>query len=159
MNMSLYEIDQAIENAFYNSIDPETGEILDSTLLDELTLKRDEKIENIALLMKNLKAEAEAIRTEEKKLSDRRRACENRLSWLNKYLANSLQGEKFKTARVSVSWRKSQSVEVEDVWKLPEDYRRYKDPEPDKARIKEDLKKGIEIEGAELVDNLSMIVK
>ncbi len=158
--MTLYEINSAIENTFYSLIDPETGEIIgDTAALDELQIQRDEKVENIALFIKNLKAEAEAIKAEEKKLADRRRTCENRVSWLNKYLANSLQGEKFKTARVSVSWRKTQSVDVPDVWKLPEDYRRYKDPEPDKARIKEDLKKGIEIEGAELVDSLSMIVK
>lgn len=158
--MTLYEINSAIENTFYSLIDPETGEIIgDTAALDELQIQRDEKVENIALFIKNLKAEAEAIKAEEKKLADRRRTCENRVSWLNKYLANSLQGEKFKTARVSVSWRKTQSVDVPDVWKLPEDYRRYKDPEPDKARIKEDLKKGIEIEGAELVDNLSMILK
>ena len=158
--MSLYDINDALEIAFYESCDPETGEITgDTTKLDELLLARDEKIENLALFIKNCKAEAEMIRAEEKKLADRRRVCENRAEWLKKYLANKLHGEKFKTARTSMSWRKSQAVEVEDIKQLPPEYLRFKEPEADKIKLKEDLKKGIEIDGAELVDNLSMIIK
>ena len=158
--MNLYEINQEIDRAIQNCIDPETGEILDDTSeLDALTLARDEKIENIACYIKNLKADAEAIRTEEKKLAERRKTCENRAEWLKKYLANNLQGEKFKSPRVAVSWRRSQAVVVEDIWKLPKDYLRYKDPEPDKTAIKDAIKKGFDVEGAELVDNLSMVIK
>lgn len=158
--MNLYEINQEIDRAIQNCIDPETGEILDDTSeLDALTLARDEKIENIACYIKNLKADAEAIRTEEKKLAERRKTCENRAEWLKKYLANNLQGEKFKSPRVAVSWRRSQAVVVEDIRKLPEDYLRYKDPEPDKTAIKDAIKKGFDVEGAELVDNLSMVIK
>jgi len=158
--VNLYEINQEIDRAIQNCIDPETGEILDDTSeLDALTLARDEKIENIACYIKNLKADAEAIRTEEKKLAERRKTCENRAEWLKKYLANNLQGEKFKSPRVAVSWRRSQAVVVEDIRKLPEDYLRYKDPEPDKTAIKDAIKKGFDVEGAELVDNLSMVIK
>jgi len=158
--VNLYEINQEIDRAIQNCIDPETGEILDDTSeLDALTLARDEKIENIACYIKNLKADAEAIRTEEKKLAERRKTCENRAEWLKKYLANNLQGEKFKSPRVAVSWRRSQAVVVEDIWKLPKDYLRYKDPEPDKTAIKDAIKKGFDVEGAELVDNLSMVIK
>jgi len=158
--MNLYEISAAIENAFMDCIDPETGEIVgDTSALDDLQIQREEKIENIALFIKNLKAEAEAIQNEERKLKSRRQACENHADWLKKYLANNLQGEKFKSARVSISWRKSQAVEVEDVWKLPAEYIRMADPEPKKTEIKEALKQGIEIPGAELVDNLSMTIR
>lgn len=158
--MNLYQINEAIENAFMNCIDPETGEIVgDTSVLDDLQIQRDEKIENIALYIKNLKAEAEAIQNEERKLKSRRQTCENRADWLKKYLANNLQGEKFKTARVAVSWRKSQSVEVEDVWQLPDEFVRMADPEPNKTAIKEALKAGLEVPGAELVDNLSMTIR
>lgn len=157
--MTLFEIDTALENAFWDCVDPETGEITDSMSLDALKMARDEKIENIGLFIKNLTAEATAIKAEEANLAKRRKSCENRAAWLRKYLANSLQGESFKTPKLSVSWRKSESVEVENVWDLPDDYVKFSDPTPDKVKIKESLKQGIEVNGAELVTNLNMIIK
>lgn len=158
--MTLYDISAALEEAFERCIDPETGEILEDTSeLDELALARDEKIENIGLYIKNLQSDALAIRAEELNLAKRRKSCENRAAWLRKYLANNLQGESFKTPKLSVSWRKSESVEVENVWDLPDDYVRFQDPVPDKRKIAESLKKGIEVSGAELVTNLNMIIK
>ncbi len=157
--MNLYELNQAVEEAFYNSMDPETGEILNSDELDALTLARDEKVENIALFIKNLKAEAEAIKAEEKRLSERRKTCENRAEWLKGYLQKNLDGEKFKTAKVSISYRKTQSVNVTDIWKIPTEFLKIADPTPDKVAIKEALKAGKAMEGAELVDNISMTIK
>ena len=54
--MKLYEIDQAI----LALVDPETGEILDYEAFSELKMKREEKIEGMALWHKNLTAEATA---------------------------------------------------------------------------------------------------
>ena len=46
--MTLFEINQELENAFESLVDPETGEILDGAyVLDALTMERNEKIENI----------------------------------------------------------------------------------------------------------------
>ena len=158
--MNLYEINEAIERAFEACIDPETGEIVgDTEALDDLVLARDEKVENIALWIKNLKAEAEAIRNEEKALADRRRAAENKAERLKSYLAYNLDGEKFKTPKVSISWRKSESVVVPDVFQLPDEYVKYKDPEPNKQLIKEAIKKGFDVEGASLVENTNLIIK
>ena len=157
---SLYEINEALEQAFENCIDPETGEIVgDTEVLDALEMERDQKIENIACFIKNLKAEAEAIRAEEKALADRRKAAENKAERLKEYLANNLNGEKFKSPRVAVSWRRSESVVVPDVFQLPDEYVRYKDPEPNRTLIKEAIKKGFTVEGAELVENTNLIIK
>ena len=51
--MTLYEIDDAI----LNCIDEETGEIIDAEQLDKLYMEKEEKLENIALWIKDLKAE------------------------------------------------------------------------------------------------------
>ena len=89
--MTLYEINQAIMEAFYRCVDPETGEILDDTKeLDDLTIAKDEKVENIALFIKNLTAEAEAIKKEKQALEKRQKTAENRAEWLKKYLSNNL---------------------------------------------------------------------
>ena len=68
MSLSLYHIDQALENL----IDHETGEVLDFDAFEELQMARDAKIEGIVCWTKNLAAEAKAIREEEKELADRK---------------------------------------------------------------------------------------
>lgn len=162
--MKLYEIDREIEAALEGAIDPETGEIIASDLFEvyeALQIQRDEKIENIGLFIKDLKAEAAAIREEEKALAARRRAAENKAESLEGYLQFNLHGEKFKTPRLAVSYRKSQKVEVDEnrLNEIPEEYLRYKDPEVDKKRVSEALKSGQAVPGCKLVDNISMIIK
>lgn len=44
----------------------------------------EDKAQNIALLIRNLEADTEAIKLEEKRLADRRRAVENNCKSLNK---------------------------------------------------------------------------
>ena len=53
---TLYEIDESIKAL----IDEETGEIADFEAFEALNLERDAKLENIALYIKDLKADAEA---------------------------------------------------------------------------------------------------
>ena len=64
--MNLFEIDEAIEKAFALAVDPETGEVDEErmVLLEALHMERDKKIENIACLIKNLKADAAALKAE-----------------------------------------------------------------------------------------------
>lgn len=153
--MKLYEIDQAI----LNCIDLETGEIIDTEQLDKLTMERDAKLENVACWIKELKAEAEALKAEKMAFAKRQQVAENKMESLKKYLAYALDGKAFKTTRASVTFRKSQAVEVTDIYNLDENYLRYKEPEADKAAIKEALKAGKTVAGATLVENTSVIIK
>lgn len=157
--MTLYEIKEALNAFLEENVDPETGEILNHDALEKLELERAEKLENYALVCKNYDAEIAALKAEEDKLRERRRRCETTRDKIAETLKTELGGEKIKTARVAVSYRRSQSVSVPDVWKIPEEYRRYKDPEPDKTKLKAALLAGEKIEGAELVENVSMIIK
>ena len=157
--MTLYEIDKAIEDAILNAVDKETGELIgDLSLLDELRIERDIKIENIGLYIKNLTSEAERIKEEERVLHERRKVKENKADRLKMYLSDALQGNKFETARVAMSFRKSTSVEIQDVDKLPEKFCKTK-IEPDKTAIKTALRAGVEIAGAELVEKQNLQIK
>ena len=153
--MKLYEIDEAI----LNCIDTETGEIIDADQLDKLTMERDTKIENVACWIKDLKAEAEALKAEKLAFAERQKVAENKMESLKKWLAYALNGQKFKSTRASVSVRATDSVEVPDIYKLDENYVRYKEPEADKTAIKEAIKAGQEVAGATLVKNTSVIIK
>ena len=158
--MKLYEIDQAIENL----VEQETGEILDLDAFMDLQMAREEKVENIALWYKNMTAEGDAIKTEIKNLAEREKAIRGKADSLKQRLAAILQGEKFKTAKVSVSYRKSAAVEVSDnfiEWaKANADHLlKYKDPEPDKTAIKQALSNGDDVTGATIIERENIQVK
>ena len=153
--MKLYEIDQAIMDC----IDMETGEIVNEELLNDLQMERDAKIENVALWIKELKAEAEALKAEKLAFAERQKVTENKMESLKKWLAYALNGEKFKTVRASVTFRTTDKVEVADIYKLDENYLRYKEPEADKDAIKKAIKAGQTVAGATLVENTSVIIK
>ena len=153
--MKLYEIDQAIMDC----IDMETGEIIDSEMLDKLQMERDAKIENVVCWIKELKAEAAALKAEKMAFAERQKVAENKMESFKKWLAYALDGQAFKSTRASVTFRATESVEVVDIFKLDENYIRYKEPEADKKAIKEALKAGQTVAGATLVKNVSMIIK
>ena len=160
--MTLYEIDEQIRDIIAMSIDPETGEITDCTEeLESLQMDQTAKRESIALLIKNMSAEAAAIRNEEKALAERRKSDENRVEWLKNYLMSSLAGEKFSTPKVSVGYRKSTGVLIEDEVAFLHDHPEYAriKTEIDKAAVKDELKKGAEISGAVLEERLNMTIK
>ena len=153
--MKLYEIDEAIMAC----IDAETGEIIDADKLDKLTMERDAKIENVALWIKDLKAEAEALKAEKMAFAERQKVAENKIEILKKWLADALDGQAYKSVRASVSFRTSESVEIDDIYAVDENYLRYKEPEADKTAIKNAIKAGQEVAGATLVKSTSVIIK
>ena len=160
--MTLYQLNDTIRKAIELGFDEETGEIFDTDYIEALELQRDEKIENIALFIKNLKAEAEAIKAEKMNLARRQQTAENKAEWLKQYLAKCLDGEKFFTPKVAISYRKSQTVEFIDgfdVNQLPEQYQRKVEPEADKTALKDALKEGQEIYGVYLQEHQNTIIK
>ena len=162
--MTIYEIDKAIQDAYEAGIDPETGEVVDDVafaMIDDLKMEREQKCENIACWIKDLKAEAAAIKAEADSLTKRAKSAENRAESLKRYLGYALAGEKFKTPKCSVSYRKSQSTEVdpEAIAVLPEEFLTFEDPKPNKTAIKKALQEGEELPGCRLVENTSIIIK
>lgn len=153
--MTLYEIDQRIMEC----CDPETGEILDEQRLDDLQIARDTKIENIALWIKNLKSDKEALKAEKESFAQRQKATENRIESLTRYLETALNGEKFKTPKVAITYRKSEQIVITDGVQLDDQYLRYREPEPDKTAIKEAIKSGVEIDGVSLKTRMNMQIK
>ena len=148
-----------IEEEIMDCVDMETGEIIDIERLDQLQMDRDSKIENIALYIKNLLSDAEGIKAEKENLAQRQKVAENKANSLKKYLSGYLAGQKFSTARVAISFRKSESVNIKDSTAIPKEYLKYKDPEPDKTAIKSVLKSGKAVPGAELVQNQNIQIK
>ena len=160
--MTLYEINEQIIEAWKDAVDPETGEIINDInleLIESLELEKDEKIENCALYIKNLLADAKAISEEEDKLEARRKKLENKAERIKNYVSQFLEGEQFTTPRVDITFKTSQSVEILDIKKLDDKFLRYKSPEPNKVEIKKILKQGGKVDGATLVTKSNMTIK
>lgn len=153
--MNLFQIDEEIMKC----VDMETGEIIDSAKLDELQMDRDIKIENIACWIKNLTADAEALKAQKQAFADRQKAAENKAESLKRYLSSYLDGQKFSTDKVAISFRKTSSVNVTDLTQIPEQYLKFADPTPDKTAIKKAINDGVVIVGAEIVEGQSISIK
>ena len=160
--MSLYQINQQIlslEKMDDEYVDTETGEIISQEEFDQLNIDREEKIESVVLWIKNLKAEAKAIKDEEENLAKRRKSLENKADSLTRFISRILMGSKFKTARktarASVSYRKSKSVNI--TGDVPEEFLRVK-TEPNKTAIKEYLATE-SCDWAQIEENTSTIIK
>ena len=156
--MTLFEINAQIQKAIELGFDPETGEILDASALEQLQIDRDEKIENICLYIKDLIAESKALADEAKALSERKERSAKKAESLKNYLQAMLDGQKWKSSKAAVSYRKTQSVVVDDLEALKPEFLRIK-KEADKTAIKEVLKAGAAVSGAHLEEKQSMSIK
>ena len=171
MGMTLYDIDAqiaALEDAAEDDmlIDAETGELISvSQALDALRMERGAKLENVACWVKNLCAEADAIREEESRLVKRRKAAETKAANLKAWLLAAMTREdgttdKLKTGRVSISVRRNPPTTICDDDLLPWSYKTVKQViSPDKAAIKAALLAGQEVPGAHLEYGRSVIIK
>ena len=162
--MTLYEIDEEIQELL-SEVDPETGELItDYAALDALLMEREAKIENIVLFIKNLSSDVRELKAEESALAERRKKAEKKAEKLREYVSHALGGERFQTPRCCVSFRKSTALELGEgftEWakEHADTLLRYKEPEPDKAAIKAALAEGALIPDAKLVQNTTMTIK
>lgn len=157
--MTLFEIDKALMD-FEFEVDEETGEILNASDLDELQMARQDKIENIGLYIKNLEAEKEAVKHEKDNFADREKRLGKKIESLKGYLGYALQGQKFSTPKVAVSFRKSESVLIKNESLIPDEYCEFTTTrKPNKKTIKDALKEGKELIGVELLEKQNIQIK
>jgi uncharacterized protein YlxW (UPF0749 family) len=158
--MKLYEL-----TSNYLSVMEMAEEMDTDTLNDTLESIEEEihdKAENIAKLVKNLNADVDALKTEEKRLADRRKSLENKVIHLKEYLQNQLEVaglDKVKRPTLTVSIQNNPpSVKVIDE-KLLSDFMIPQDPKLDKKAILTALKEGQEVNGAELFQSRGVRIR
>lgn len=152
--MNLYEIKREI----LDCIDLQTGEIIDCEKLEALSIERDEKIENILLWIKNLKAEAAALQAEKLAFAKRQTVCENQIERLEKYIIGALNGDKWESAKVKASFRRSDELIMAEGAKIPVAFRKQK-IELDKAGLKAAIKGGKKYKGFSIETKLNLQIK
>ena len=148
--MNLYELSQNYLAVQDMDLEPET---LKDTL-DSIEEAIEVKAENIAKWIRNLEADKKAFEEEEKRFKDKKQAADNRIKSLKLYLEDNMRltgKTKFKAGFFSFAIQNNPpSVEVFDEALLPERFLIEQPPKIDRAGIKELLKAGEEVPGAEL---------
>lgn len=153
---SLYEIDEQI----LQCIDAETGEIIDEERLNELQIERETKLENVALWIKNLKADAASYKAEKEAFAEREKTAKEKAERLSAWLEKALDGQKMTTVRVAVTFRNSESVEIPDASIVPKKWcRKEIKYTPDKVAIKAAIKAGLKVKGCSISENRNINIK
>lgn len=116
--MKLYEISESYRD-FLAAVD--NGEIPEEAIadtLDAITGAFEEKAEAVAVTIKNLIAESNALKAEEQALTARKTAKDNRAAWLNNYLHSQMAQmglQKLETPRGVLTIKKNpEALIVED---------------------------------------------
>lgn len=118
---------------------------------------------NIASWIRNLEAEAKAIKEAQDAMDKRRKSAVNKAERLRNFLFHGMKlagVEKIAFPHFVLSIKKNpESVRIADGVVLPDEFLRHKDPEPDKIAIKEALKSGRSIPGCILERNEKLDIK
>lgn len=133
-------------------------ELEDDTLkdtLDAIKEPMDEKAGNIAGLIKSFESEIEMIKAEEKRLAERRRVRERKITQLKDMLKDhvlAIGEDNGKTTGISLKnnprfsriWvqKNAPSAQFENVYYLPEEYQLPQDPKADAKQLIKDWKDG-----------------
>jgi len=164
MGLSLFKIEDRIQQIVLEGTNQETGEISDEALaeLESMELAREEKVINWGLYIKGERAEADAVQKQADILSLRAKSHRARADKLEGTLERYLEpDEKFSDPRVVVKWRKSSAVEIYDEEALPRMFWRQKPtplPEPDKKAVRDAMKLG-EVGGARIEHRHKLVIE
>jgi len=164
--MNLYEIALTYRDAADKladlDLDPQT---LEDTL-ESLSGDLEEKATNTAFLIRNLEANAAAIKDAEAAMAARRKALENRAARVKDWvLANMMLAgvQKIECPYFKVSVRDNPAaVEVYEPGLIPAEFMRQPEPPPpavDKTAIKEALKAGQDVPGCKLTVGKRLEIK
>ena len=157
--MTLFEI----KEQYLSLMEMDLDEVTFADCLEGLQGDLEDKADNIAYIVKTLKAEADAIKGEAKTLQERAKAKLNKADRLTQYLFESmkqLNKPKIETTRNCLSIKKNpvSVVTLEDFCN-DEYMKEVVEVKIDKAKLKEDLKAGIKVDGARLEQKERLEVK
>ena len=157
--MKLYEIKQEFLRLAEIDVDEQTMQ----DTLESLQYELEEKADNIACLIKQMQAESEAIKAEAKNLTERAKAKEAKADKLTQYLFETFKAvgaDKIETARNVIAIKKNPcSVVLDEGFSVKEYLVEKVTVQPDKEKLKTDLKNGIQIAGARLEQKERLTIK
>jgi len=162
LNKSLFQISSELMQ-IWNEL-KETGGELTPEIEAALTLTNQQlqtKAGNYVSFIKKLESETEHLKeTYLKKVQSEIKKRENLISHLKDALLVAVQefGDIETDRLFKVCLRQSEAVNIYDIDKLPNDYKIF-EPKADKRKIKDSIKAGEDVKGAEIIINNSINIR
>lgn len=165
---TLYEISSELRNLYDKlengeGVDLETGEI-EPELVNALAVNQQNlqtKGIDIGFVIKSFDDEIDLYDREIKRLQERKQVLKNAQERVKNNLKSAMEEfgiELIEGRTLKISFRKSESVEVDNVDELDEKFKKVK-VEADKTAIKQAIKNGEEVKGARLVKNNNLQIR
>lgn len=160
--MKLYELSQNYQNLLALLDNEEVPKEMIEEALNNVADDINSKAENICKLIKSLESDVASIKEEEKRLATIRKQTEKKAEGLKSYLESTLKQLNIrkvesKLFKISIAKNPAKLV-LSDSFKADSKYIKVVET-IDNTAIKDDLKAGITIEGAELIQNESLRIK
>lgn len=157
--MKLYEISQQYADVQKLIDSDDTGSMAEAIAETMQLIEGDfqDKAVNVVLFTQNIESDIEAIDAEIKRLQEKKKSIQNKADGMRDYLRMNMAAtgiNKISCPLFSITLSApAQQVEITDESLLPDDYVAVKTViSPDKRKILADLKAGVNIPGAMLVD-------
>lgn len=160
---TMYELTGDYSAVLAMASDPEIDPQAITDTLEAINAEIEIKAENTAIIISELEAEYNKLKTEESRLAARRKAIETNAARLKDGLYNAMKTtgkEKFKTTLFSFNIQKNPvKLVIDDESKVPKKYYIPQPPKIDAAKLKEDLKAGAVRKYAHLEQGESLRIK
>lgn len=131
--------------------------------LDSIQADMDTKVDNTVGLIRSIEADTDAIDKEIKRLQALKKQKNNFIRRLKQHLQDALEVQQKDNYRTSTNYiykRNNQpSVSITDEALIDKAYRIPQPDKYDKKAMKEDIQAGADVEGAELISTVSLVVK
>lgn len=160
--MNLFELTENYVKFFaeFENADEITDEMQE--MANNLNVEIEEKCDNYAKMIKNLEADVEAFKNQEKKFNEKRKSAENKVKWLKQNLQASmeLQGrKKVKTDLFSFNIQKNApSLEIRDENNIDDSYYVI-ERKLNKRELLNDIKEGLIVDGVEIKQTESLRIR
>lgn len=160
---SLYELSKDYKELQAMLEVAETDEDMEAiqNTLNMLDCSIDEKIENTAMFIRNIKGDIQAFKDEAKRMQAKAKTLENMTERLKNNIDHVMKENQLtekKVGQFKCYYKESETVEVDDLDALPDEFRKVTIA-ADKVAIKKALKAGEVVEGAEIKVNQNFYIK
>lgn len=166
MQTSLYNIAEEYRTAASTLANLDLDEQTIADTLEGMVGALEVKATNVAMFVRDMEATAEAIKTAEKQMAERRKALEVRTARIRAYIKDSMQIAgitKISCPYFSIAVRENPGAVVIDSENLiPADFMRQPEPPPlapDKKAIADAIKAGHDVPGARLERGTRLEIK
>ena len=157
---SLFTISQDFKSLYEmaNDAENEDMEAL-AELFSEVETSLSDKLDNSNYIIKELDSDADALKAEAKRLTDKAKALENKGKYLKELMLGAVKAsgvEKLKSDKFSYYIKRTEVLNVVSEDNIGREFFRIK-KEIDKTVLKKAIKDGLIVDGVSIVENESLV--